>query len=87
MLGLLGTAAAGGASGSGLASGFVSLALFGFALSAPFVAAVPIPRADRALDWLAGSGRSAPVWTGLVLMALGVWSAWFGLVVSIEPPR
>jgi len=35
---------------------------------------------------LAGRGRDAPVWTGLVLLALGVWSAWYGLYASIEPP-
>ena len=56
------------------------------ACAAPLVAAVVIPRADRVLDWLAGWGRNAPVWTGLVLAALGVWSAWFGLYASIEPP-
>ena len=48
---LLGMAAAGGVSGASLSAGFVSLGLFGFALSLPR-AAVLIPSARRALDWL-----------------------------------
>jgi cytochrome c-type biogenesis protein len=69
---LLGTAAAGGVAGGTLASGFVSLALFGFAHSLPLVIA--------ALDWFAGLSRRLPLWTGLILIVLGLWSigfAWF----------
>jgi cytochrome c-type biogenesis protein len=82
---LLGTAAAGGASGQTLASGFVSLAVFGLALSLPLVIAVYFERARRALDWLAELSRRVPRWTGLLLIALGVWSIWFALFVSIAP--
>jgi cytochrome c-type biogenesis protein len=79
---LLGTAAAGGAGGGALASGFVSLAIFGAALSLPLVLAVLFPPARRALDWLAGLSGRLPFWAGLVLIALGLWSIGFGLWVS-----
>lgn len=79
---LLGAAAASGVSGATLASGFSSLALFGFALSLPLAVAVLVPAARPALDWLAGLSRRAPFWTGIVLIGLGLWSVWFGLYVT-----
>lgn len=79
---LLGAAAASGVSGATLASGFLSLALFGFALSLPLAVAVLVPAARRALDWLAGLSGRVPRWTGVVLIALGLWSVWFGLYVT-----
>lgn len=79
---LLGTVAASGVSGATIASGFGSLALFGFALSLPLAVAVLVPAARPALDWLAGWSRRAPRWTGVVLIALGIWSIWFGLFVT-----
>lgn len=82
---LLGAAAAGGVSGATLASGFSSLALFGFALSLPLAVAVLVPAARRALDWLAGLSRRIPFWTGIVFIALGIWSIWFGLFVTPRP--
>lgn len=82
---LLGTAAASGVSGATLANGFLSLALFGFALSLPLAVAVLFPAAQRALDWLAGLSRRVPFWTGIVLVALGLWSVWFGLFVTPRP--
>jgi len=82
---LLGAAAASGVSGATVASGFVSLALFGFALSLPLAAAVLIPAARRILDWLAGLSRRIPFWTGIVLIGLGLWSVWFGLFVTPRP--
>lgn len=83
---LLGAAAASGVSGATLANGFLSLALFGFALSLPLAVAVLIPAARRALHWLAGLSRRIPRWTGVVLIALGIWSIWFGLYVTPQPP-
>jgi len=83
---LLGAAAAGGVSGATLANGFSSLALFGFALSLPLAVAVLIPAARRALDWLAALSGRIPRWTGIVLIALGIWSIWFGLFVTPRPP-
>lgn len=82
---LFGVAAAGGTSGGTLAQGFVSLGLFGLALSLPLVAAVLFPRARQALDRLAGLSRRVPRWAGMLLIALGLWSVWFGLFVTIEP--
>lgn len=85
LLALLGASAASGARGGSAAQGFLALALFGFALSLPLVAAVFFAPARRALDRLAGLSRRLPVWTGLVLIALGAWSIWFGLFVSLPP--
>ncbi|MBI3042947.1 MAG: hypothetical protein HYY78_08995 [Betaproteobacteria bacterium] len=82
---LLGAAAASGVSGATLANGFLSLALFGLALSLPLAVAVLFPVARRALDWLAGLSRRVPRWTGIVLVALGIWSIWFGLFVTPQP--
>ncbi|MBI3938863.1 MAG: hypothetical protein HY323_17970 [Betaproteobacteria bacterium] len=81
---LLAMAAATGASGAALASGFVSLAVFGFALSAPLVAAVYFKRARGLLDLLARQAGRFPKWAGVVLIALGAWSFWFGLFVEVE---
>ena len=81
---LFGAAAAGGAAGRPIASGFVSLGLFGLALSLPLVLAAAFQPARRALDWLAGLSRRLPFWTGVVLIILGAWSIWFGLFVNLE---
>lgn len=80
---LLGAAAAGGASGATLAAGFVSLGVFGFALSAPLVAAVFFERARRAIDVLAHWAGRFPKWSGVVLILLGAWSIRFGLVAEV----
>lgn len=76
---LLGAAAAGGVAGATLAAGFVSLGLFGLALSLPLMVAVLFAPARRALDLLAGLSKRLPVWTGLILLALGAWSIWLAL--------
>jgi len=81
---LLATAAAGGASGATLAAGFVSLALFGLALSAPLILAVLFERARSVLDWLGTLSHRMPFWTGLVLIALGLWSIWFGFFARLQ---
>jgi cytochrome c-type biogenesis protein len=85
LLALFGAAAAGGAAGASFAVGFVSLALFGLALSLPLVVAVLVAPARQALDWVAGLSRRVPFWTGVVLIALGLWSVWFGLFVRLGP--
>ncbi|MBA3506151.1 MAG: hypothetical protein H0T80_10285 [Betaproteobacteria bacterium] len=82
---LLGAAAAGTAAGATIASGFISLALFGFALSLPLVVAVLFDPARRALDWMAALSRRLPFWTGVLFIALGLWSIWFALFVSLKP--
>ena len=85
ILTLVGIAIAGGAGGAARATGFVSLALFGLALSLPIMIVALFPRARAALDWLAGSSRRMPFWSGVVFILLGLWSVWFGLNVSIVP--
>lgn len=81
---LLGMAAAGGIAGGTLAAGFVSLGLFGLALSLPLVLAVLFDPARRLLDRVAGLSTRLPVWTGALLIVLGLWSIGFGLFVDIK---
>ncbi len=83
---LLGTAAASGAAGGAISNGFISLGIFGLALSLPLVVAVLFSPARHGLDWLAGLSRRLPFWTGLVLIVLGLWSIGFGLFVSQGRP-
>jgi len=83
---LLGTAAASGASGGAIINGFISLSIFGFALSLPLVVAVLFTPARRGLDWLAGLSSRIPFWAGIVLIALGLWSIGFGLFISQGKP-
>jgi len=83
LLALLGASAASGATGGSAAQGFVSLALFGFAMSLPLVVAVAFAHARRALDRLAALSRRMPIWTGVLLVALGAWSIWFGVFAKI----
>lgn len=85
VLALLGAAAAGGAAGATFAAGFASLALFGLALSAPLVAAVLFEPVRRWLDRLAALSRRLPFWTGVLLVALGLWSIRFAFVAEIGP--
>ena len=77
-------ASASGATASGIAGGVISLTLFGLALSLPLIVAVLFERARRMLDWLATLTRKAPRWTGLLLIAIGLWSVWFGLFVTVK---
>lgn len=85
LVALLGAAAATGASGGTLAGGFVSLGLFGLAMSLPLVLAVLFTPARQALDWLAGLSRRLPFWTGLLLVVLGAWSIRLGLFIPAGP--
>jgi cytochrome c-type biogenesis protein len=80
---LLAAAAATGASGATVTAGFTALAVFGFFLSAPLVAAVFSARARRLLDALAHQAARFPRWTGVILIALGAWSIYFGLFVEV----
>lgn len=79
---LAGAAASGNATAL---SGFVALAVFGFALSLPLVAVVLIPGARGLLDRFAALSGRYPVIAGLVLVALGAWSVGFGLFAIIDP--
>src|SRR5918995_3597193 len=75
---LLGAAALGGRTGGTVALGFVSLGLFGLALSAPLVVAVFWEPGRRLLDRLAHLSVRVPMVIGLVLIGLGLWSVYFG---------
>ncbi len=77
------TATASGVTPGGVMGGFVSLSLFGIALSAPLVAAVLLTPARRALDWIAGLSGRMPRWIGLLMIALGVGTIGFGLSVKL----
>lgn len=84
ILALLALAAAGGASAADLGAGFVSLGLFGLALSLPLVLAVFFAPVRSLIDRLAALSRRIPRWTGALFILLGLWSIWFGLFVSIS---
>lgn len=81
---LLAMAAATGASGATLGRGFISLALFGLALSLPLIAAVFFERARNLLDRAARHASRYPRWAGLVLILLGAWSIWFGAAADVN---
>lgn len=76
---LVGTTATAGASGMSIGQGFISMALFGLALSAPIAAASFSRAGARWLDRLSALSRVIPRCTGAVLIILGLWSMWFGL--------
>jgi cytochrome c-type biogenesis protein len=80
---LLAAAAVTGASGATITAGFTALAVFGFFLSAPLVAAVFSTRARGLLDRLARQAGRFPRWAGALLIALGAWSIWFGLFAEV----
>lgn len=67
--------------------GFISMALFGLALSLPLVLAVLLPQGRHILDRLASLSSRIPRWTGVALLALAVWSLYFGLAVNMEDWR
>jgi cytochrome c-type biogenesis protein len=85
LIALFGATAARSAGGASFAQGFVSLAVFGLALSLPLVVAVLVAPARQGLDWIAGLSRRAPLLTGLVLIGLGLWSIGFALSASSVP--
>jgi len=83
---VLGSATVSGASGlSGIGKGFLSLAVFGLALSMPLVVAVASSRARHLLDRLSSLSARVPTWIGLLLVVFGLWSLYFGLFVSPQP--
>ena len=77
---VLGSAAVGGP--AQFVRGFVTLGLFGLALSLPLVAALAWAPARRALDRLAAASSRVPTVVGAVFVVLGAWSIWFGLFVE-----
>lgn len=86
ILALLASAALHGTGDSAIVAGFLSLALFGIALSLPLALAVLSRTARSFVDRLGALSRRMPTLTGFVFIALGVWSIGFGLFVSIGHP-
>ncbi|WP_323780118.1 cytochrome c biogenesis protein CcdA [Leisingera sp.] len=86
LLVLLGLAGASGASGNAVLGGFVSLGVFGLALSLPLVAAAAFAPARRLIDRLAALSDRMPFWAGILLIALGLWSIWFGIFAALPAP-
>jgi cytochrome c-type biogenesis protein len=83
---VLGAAAVGGTGGPGhAAEGFLSLAVFGFALSLPLTLAIIWGPARRALDRASALSARAPLLIGSLLVVLGAWSIYFGLYVTPQP--
>lgn len=74
---VLGSAAVGGAAQA--LQGFVTLALFGLALSLPLTLALLWTPARRALDRVGALSNRVPVAIGLLLTMLGAWSIYLGL--------
>lgn len=74
---------AGSAAGAGAyATGFMTMALFGLALSAPLLLVVAIPNLARGLEAVGNTSRWLHRLIGGILIAVGVWSIWFGLFVD-----
>lgn len=83
---ILGAAAVSGTGGlERMAWGFISLGIFGLALSLPLVLAILWAPARRFLDRASALARRVPVAIGLLLAALGLWSVHFGLFVTPRP--
>ena len=82
LLALLGTATVRGAEIGQLAQGFVSLAVFGLALSLPLTIAIMYRPMQRLLSKLLEGASRWPTVIGAVLVALGLWSMYFGLTVN-----
>lgn len=62
--------------------GFVSLGIFGLALSLPLALMVVYPPARRALTRALRWSEAWPAVIGLVLVAVGAWSIYFGVAVD-----
>jgi cytochrome c-type biogenesis protein len=62
-----------------IVTGFVTLAVFGLALSAPLVLLIAWPQATSQVDRLFGMAARTRMVTGSILLLLGLWSIYFGL--------
>ncbi len=82
---MLATAAASGASGTTLLAGFISLGLFGLALSLPLVTVLLFEPGQRGLNALMSLSQRFPIWAALILVALGVWSIWIAAFATLKP--
>ncbi len=63
---------------AGVSRGFISLFLFGIALSAPFIVVAMSKRAFELLSRIGRHSARVPLWAGIFLIAIGVWSVVIG---------
>lgn len=70
--------AAGADPASSIAQGFLSLMFFGLSLSLPLLVVAIFPFTRKALRKLTGLTARFPLYTGIVLVAVGIWSVIFG---------
>jgi cytochrome c-type biogenesis protein len=83
LLAILGAVAIeGGTLGAPLVQGFAILATFGLALSLPVAVLVVWHWAAIRLDRIMARAGALPIVTGLVLLALGLWSIYFAWSVA-----
>ncbi|MEX2647685.1 MAG: cytochrome c biogenesis protein CcdA [Alphaproteobacteria bacterium] len=83
---ILGAVAVGaGAALEPLVTAFVSLGVFGLALSLPLALAIMWAPARRALERISAYSHRVPMAIGFVLVGLGLWSVYFGLFVTPRP--
>lgn len=59
--------------------GFLTLALFGAALSLPLVVVIYWQRAKNWLERIVVFSKRMPLWTGMLFILLGLWSISFGV--------
>lgn len=78
---LLFAVAANAAGAETYAIGFVTMGLFGLAMSAPLLLVAVVPTLARALERIRSTPQRRRV-VGGVLVGLGLWSIWFGLFVD-----
>lgn len=64
--------------------GFITLALFGLALSLPLLLPLFSEKAEAMLSRLATRSAKVPKLIGLLFLVLGLWSIYLGLFVSIK---
>lgn len=82
LLAALLAASATGVTPGGAVGGFLSLFLFGIALSAPLLAAVAFPPVRRGLNRLAGWSSRMPRLIGAIMLLLGALTIGFGLATQ-----
>jgi len=75
--------AAAASSSDAVTAGFITMALFGLALSAPLLLLVAIPSLYERFSQLFQSGsRRLRIGIGTVLIIVGLWSMWFGIFID-----
>ena len=72
------TLAIGAGPSSKVALGFLSLMLFGMSLSLPLLVVVISPFLRKALKKLSALTARFPIYSGVVIVAVGIWSVVFG---------